>query len=138
MVQNFTETINTAIATLKEEQGEEIEENSQRVKRLDEKDECGTENMVIDRQMHGASEEQLTVIVRNLPEKENENVKNEVNGMLRDGLKLRNVTVERAEGQTNGGNDFKYEVIVAKLRNKHDKQQVMKIKSKLKDSSKYD
>ena len=72
--------------------------------------------MLIDRQMPGASEQQLNVIVRNLPEKGSANVKNEVNGMLRDGLKLRNVTVESAERKTNSGNDFNYGVKVAKLK----------------------
>ena len=36
---------------------------------------------------------------RNLPERENENVKNEVNEMLREGLKLCDVTAESAERQ---------------------------------------
>ena len=56
--------------------------------------------------------------------------------MLRDGLKLRNVTVESAERKANSGNDFKHGVIVAKFRSKDDKHQVMKNKTKLKDSSK--
>ena len=62
---------------------------------------------------------------------------NEVNGLLKDGLKLRDVTVESAERKTNVS-ESKSGVIVAKLINKDDKNKVMKNKSKLMDSRKYD
>ena len=59
----------------------------------------------------------------------NENVKDEVNGLLRDGLKLRDVAVESAERKTNNGNESKHGVIVAKFKSKDDKHRVMKNKN---------
>ena len=55
MLRKVTETMNTAVATLKEELGEEIDELAQRLKRLEYKDECETEIMVIDGEMPVAS-----------------------------------------------------------------------------------
>ena len=47
VVQKITETMNTQLQRLKRHYGNEIEVLTQRVKRLDDKDECDTERMVI-------------------------------------------------------------------------------------------
>ena len=136
VLRKFTETMKTAVTTLKEELGEEIDELTQRVKWLEDKDERGTERMKIDRQIPTVPEQQLNV--RNLPEIVYENVKDEVNELLRDGLKLRDVAVESAKRKTNNGNESKHGVIVAKFKSKDDKHRVMKNKNKLKDSKRYE
>ena len=63
---------------------------------------------------------------------------NAVNGLLKDGLKLCDVTIQSAERKTNNVSESKSGVIVATFRHKDDKSKVMKNKSKLSDSRKYD
>ena len=65
MLRKVTETMNTTLATLKEEFGEEIDELPQRLKRLEDEDEFETERIVIDGEMPVAPGKQLNVIVRN-------------------------------------------------------------------------
>ena len=78
----------------------------------------------------------LRIVLRNVPETRNENVIDTVNGIMRDGLRLRDVSVKKAErkqsdSQNNGRS--KAPVIVATLKSREDKQAVMDNKKKLKD-----
>lgn len=79
----------------------------------------------------------INVVIRNLPERENENVKNEVNGMIKDGLKLRDLDIESAVRKISS-TETRSGIVIAKLKSKEDKQTIMKNKSKLKDSRKYE
>ena len=78
----------------------------------------------------------LNVVIRNLPERHEENIKSEVNGLIKDGLKLRDIAVESAERKPSAV-DSRSGIVIAKLKNKEDKLAVMKNKSKLKDSRRY-
>lgn len=78
----------------------------------------------------------LNIVIRNLPESHSENTKNKVNSLLRDGLRLFDISVEDAE-RKRSYTDGKPGVIIAKMKNKHEKTRVMKEKSRLKDSRQF-
>ena len=78
----------------------------------------------------------LNIVIRNLPESHNENTKTRVNSLFRDGLRLSDVTVEEAD-RKQSHSDSKPGVIIARMKNKQEKQRVMKEKSRLKDSRQF-
>ena len=63
-------------------------------------------------------------------------IKNNVNALLRDGLRLSDVSVEEAE-RKQSHTDANPGVIIARLKNKHKKKHVMKELSLLKDSRQF-
>lgn len=75
----------------------------------------------------------LNIVVFGLPFSEAGNVKNKVDAVLKDGLKLRNVSVEHAIRKPSNKPN-KPGIVIAKCRNKEDKNAIMKNKRKLKDS----
>ena len=75
-------------------------------------------------------------MVRGLPEGQNENVLNKINGFIIDGLKLKNVAVIEAERKKSYSRD-RPGLIVAKCRSADDKELIMKTKRKLADSRNY-
>jgi len=76
------------------------------------------------------------IIIRNMSESSNENVPNRVNALLRDGMKLRSVTVDTAVRKRSSNN--KPGVIVASFRSAEDKQSAMSAKNKLKQNQQYE
>ena len=74
-------------------------------------------------------------MIRNLPESQSENVTEKVNSFVRDGLKLHTsvATTERKKARNPDENG----VVVAKCKNSEDKSKIMKEKSSLKDSRRY-
>jgi len=79
----------------------------------------------------------LRVVVRNLPETVNENVKDKVDSMIRDGLKIRDVQVDSAE-RKQPRHESDSGLAVAKFKDAGDKAKVMKAKRNLKDSRQYE
>ena len=77
-------------------------------------------------------------IVRNLPERENENTACEVIKILRDGLKFRDIAVESAVRKQNRQDDRKPGIIMVTCKSKEDKQTIMKSKRHLKDTRRYE
>ena len=75
----------------------------------------------------------LNIVVRNLAEGRDENVLNKVNGLIKDGLKLRDVSVDEAT-RKNPGRGGRAGLIVARCRSAKDKEDIMKAKRKLSDS----
>ena len=63
-------------------------------------------------------------------------MKSEVNELIKDGLRLRDVTVESAERKA-CAIENRTGIVIAKLKNKEDKVAVMKNKSKLKEIRSY-
>ena len=135
MFKRFTEMMNSAVSTVKEALGEEIDELEKRIRNIEEK-EVSENRMEIDVDQTANSGNNLNLVIRNLPEKPEENVKNEVNGLFKDGLRLRELTVESAERKTSASEN-RAGIVIAKLKSKEDKVTVMKNKSKLKDSRRY-
>ena len=141
VLRKLTGVVNTAVSTLKEELGEEIDDLSKRVKKLEEREEHGQERMIVDGasdQMSGSiNTTNMNMIVRNLPERENENTMAEVKCLIKDGLKIRDITVESAIRKSNNSGESKPGIVIAKFKSKDEKSTVMKSKNKLKDSRRY-
>ena len=79
----------------------------------------------------------MYVIVRNLPERENENMMVEVNCLIKDGLKIRDITVESATRKSNYSAETNPGIVIAKFKSKYEKSTVMKNKNKLKDHRRF-
>ena len=138
VMKKFADVMNTAVSTLKEELGEEIDELSQRIKKLEDREKVEQERMDVDSNSSVNLNASVNVIVRNLPERENESTVNEVNSLIKDGLNIRDITVVSAVRKVNSFDSSKTGVVVAKFRTKEEKYTVMKSKRKLKDSRRYE
>ena len=77
-------------------------------------------------------------ILRNFPEREREDINYEVTRVLKDGLKLRDIEIEKAERKPNRSNNGKPGIVIAKCKSKEDKHTIMRNKNKLKDSKRYE
>ena len=75
------------------------------------------------------------IVIRNLKERENENIKDRVNNII-DYLKVREVSVEAAEKKPNNYNS-KPGVVLATFYCNEDKEKVMKAKKNLRSSTRY-
>ena len=90
-------------------------------------------DMVKRKSIRDDNEDKFEIVIRNMPETEKENVLNKVNGLLRDGLHLKDIQFISAE-RKRSFKEGKYGVIVASLPNAGDKRKVLESKRKLKDS----
>ena len=75
----------------------------------------------------------MNIIIRNLPERQGENILSKVNGLLKDGLKLKDVGFLKAERKVSR-NPSKPGVIVAECHSSDDMWTILKAKTTLKDS----
>ena len=82
------------------------------------------------------SDRSLNVVIRGLPETDNENLNNKVNAVLRDGLQIRNVQIKSVERKPSNSSS-KPGVVITSFKSKKDKRKVMTAKSNLKDSRQY-
>ena len=126
-IRKVKEDIDSRISIVKEDLYDEIKDLNDKVADLNPGD---SEN-----------KREVNIILRNVPERTNEHVCDTVNAILKDGLRLRDVSATRAErlsNQNNGNKETdrstKSGLIVATLRNKDDKRKVMENKKKLNDS----
>ncbi|KAH3707564.1 hypothetical protein DPMN_066974 [Dreissena polymorpha] len=78
----------------------------------------------------------LNVVIRNLPETASGSTSSKVNAMLKDGLKLSNITVSRAE-RKKSRTESRPGVVIATFKCKEDKQTVMNAKPDLRHISQY-
>ncbi|KAH3746801.1 hypothetical protein DPMN_181217 [Dreissena polymorpha] len=78
----------------------------------------------------------LNVVIRNLPETASESTSSKVNAMLKDGLKLSNITVSKAE-RKKSRTESRPGVVIATFKCKEDKQTVMNAKPDLRHISQY-
>ena len=85
---------------------------------------------------HSERDISLNIVIRNLPESHNENIKNKVNSLLRDGLRLSDVSVDEAE-RKQSHTDTIPGVVIARMKSKQDKTRVMKEKRRLKESRQF-
>ena len=81
----------------------------------------------------GDQKRELNIGIRNLPESQNENVNTKVNGLLKDGLKLREITV------LNGirkpvRKHYQSGLIIATCKTREDNEHIMTAKNMLKES----
>ncbi|KAH3848896.1 hypothetical protein DPMN_091279 [Dreissena polymorpha] len=80
----------------------------------------------------------LNICIRDLPENEGENTKSKVDKLIKDGLKIKNVTCLNAERKPNRSNSNKPGFVIATMRSQDDKKQVLTNKSDLKDNRQYE
>ncbi|KAH3734627.1 hypothetical protein DPMN_041066 [Dreissena polymorpha] len=83
-----------------------------------------------------APDRSLSVVIRNLPETASDSTSAKVNAMLKDGLKLSNITVSKAE-RKKSRNESRPGVVIATFKCKEDKQTVMNAKSDLRHINQY-
>ena len=126
-IRKVKEDIDSRISIVKEDIYDEIKDLNDKVADLNSGD---SEN-----------KRELNIILRNVSERTNEHVCDTVNAILKDDLRLRDVSATRAErlsNQNNGNKETdrstKPGLIVATLRNKDDKRKVIENKKKLNDS----
>ena len=81
-------------------------------------------------------ERHLRVVVRNLPEAVNENIKQKVDSVIKDGLKIADINVVSAE-RKESWNDSRPGVVIAKFRNSEEKKRVMTAKTVLRNNRQY-
>ena len=79
----------------------------------------------------------LNIAIRNLAESDNENIMNKVDALIKDGLRLRNISCEKAVRKTARG-DNRNGVIIATCESADDKKEIMRNKSKLKERRQYE
>ena len=124
----------TILPTFKEEAGDEIDELNRRIKNLEEK-------VTTSGQSKAASTEndefKRSIVIRNLEERENENVKDRVNSLIYNGLKIDTITVESAN-RKQSRSDSRAGIIIAVCKSLKDKETIMKRKSDLKNSRRYE
>ena len=78
----------------------------------------------------------LNIVIRNLPQTHGENVLNKVNGLVKDGLKIKDVSVMTAERKANRS-DYEHGIVIAKCASANDKRKIMSNKRNLKSDRKY-
>lgn len=77
------------------------------------------------------------IVIRNLPESQNENVMAKVNVLFRDGLKLQNVQVSKVE-RKKAFRDNDHGIVVATCASSEQKKQIMSAKSVLQKSRRFE
>ena len=77
------------------------------------------------------------IVIRNMVQRENENVERRVNGLIQDSLRLRDISVAKAV-RKQSRSDSKPGLIIATMKSNEDKETVMKHKRHLKNSSRYE
>ncbi|MEW8548224.1 MAG: hypothetical protein AB2693_32370 [Candidatus Thiodiazotropha sp.] len=100
------------------------------------RDELKSHQPTMDHVSAQAKDLSLNIVIRNLPESQNENIMNKVNALFKDGLRLSDISVSDAE-RKQSRNDSNPGVIIAKLKSRNDKQRVMKEKFRLKDNRRF-
>ena len=125
-VSKMTKDINARIDIVKNDIYKEFDDLEAQVKDLSyEKTDLGPSGYI-----------DLRIVLRNVPGTRDKNVTDTVNGIIRDGLKLRDIEVVKAERKLSDrqqGHDSRPPVILASFKSTEDKRIVMSNKKKLKD-----
>ena len=122
--------IQTTIPTVQEKLGDETDNLTERIASLENRNKENdrlAERDSIDRNRR--------VVIRNLEERENENIRERVNNII-DYLNVKDVKIEAAERKTNSYNS-KPGVVLVSFYTYDDKEKVMKKKKDLRGSSRY-
>ena len=134
IVKSVKKVEETALPTLKEELGDEMDELNRRMKNLEEK--VGSNR----KEEEGCSQSdklKRCIIVKQLEERENENINDRVNSLIYNGLKLDNIKVESATRKPTKS-DTKPGIMVAVCKSMKDKDSIMQRKRDLKRSRRYE
>ena len=134
IVKSIKKVDETALSTLKEELGDEMDELNRRMKNLEEK--VGS-NRKEDEGCSQSDKLKRGIIVKQLEEMENENINDRVNSLIYNGLKLDNIKVESATRKPTKS-DTKPDIIGAVCKSMKDKESIMQRKRDLKRSRRYE
>ncbi|XP_071091296.1 uncharacterized protein MCAP_0864-like [Haliotis cracherodii] len=141
MIKRMEETVNIKLQEVREDMKCEIKQINNRISKIDSKQSTEIDN--VNKQLNdmksavGKKEEdliKLNLIFRNVIESEGENVKNKVNSVLKDGMRLKDVDIVHAERKSNREESRYPGVIVATCRSMEDKSLILQSKSKLQHS----
>ncbi len=121
LTDKFRTMVDEQIQSMKDEMNREITDLRQKVSHLEHKT-AGNDSC------------KQTIVIKNLPMTQGENVSQKVNSLIKDGLKLRDVEVERVE-RKESHLEGRHGHVIAKLRSVDHVKSVMKHKAKLKDST---
>lgn len=72
-------------------------------------------------------------VIQNLPESENENLLSKVSGLLKDGLRVRNIGIHSVE-RKKSNREGKPGIVIVKFKDSQDKRKVMELKKNLRES----
>ena len=122
----------TTLTTFKEGLGDDIDELNRRLKRLEEV----RPNGQIENKSQISDDLKRSIVIKNLEERENESVKDRVNILIYNGLRLDTIKVESATCKSSRS-ESKTGDIVAMCKSLKDKVDIMKQKSVLKRSRRY-
>ena len=78
-------------------------------------------------------ESKLRIVIRNLPENRNENIQNKVNGLLKDGLQLKDISLRSVE-RKKSNRENRAGIVLVCFDSFEDKRKVMETKRKLRDT----
>lgn len=127
--------------TVLKEVGDDINKAHDRMNRLDSSiktlQDLVSDVMSQNDPLSRVEEREQNIIIRNLPETENENTLNKVHSLIKDGLSLRDASCTRAV-RKQSRRKSQYGVIIATCRDKDTKADIMKAKSNLKHHRIYD
>ena len=123
----------TTLATMKEEMGNEFDAFNGRLKNLETTVRVTCQDTSV---QNNQGERRRKIVIRNLDERENENVLRKLNNIVSDGLKLRNISIESATRKINR-NTSKPGLIIATCKAVQDKESIMNQKRELKNSNRY-
>ena len=126
-------TEKTALATLKEEIGEDIDALADKIKGIEAKQQSNSATVP---SVEDDNEIKRRFIIRNLAERDNENIKQRVNNLVYDGMRL-DIIVKKAIRKFNRTNSNPG-IVIATCKTLKDKESVMNSKKELKRSRKYE
>ena len=133
---DITRVKETIIPTMDERIGDELEEIHNKVEVMEKDMRKRNREGPSNKQKDDGNARSKNIILRNFPERADEDIKRRVHYMIRDTMKLNNICVVSAERLTNN-NSSKPGIVKVTLDSKESKQRVMQHKKKLKDSSRY-
>ena len=121
----------TDLPTVQEKLGDEIDKLVERVTSLENK----KTTPYLDDKQERIDERKRKIVIRNLIERENVNIKDRVNNII-DYLNIKKICIESAERKVNNYNS-KPGVVIATFFTSDDKEKVIKVKRNLKDGTRY-
>ena len=123
----------TTLATMKEEMGDELDELHKKLNKLET---TVSETRQSNNMQNDQADRKRNIVIRNLDEREHENVLLRANNVISEGLKLRNISFESATRKISRNNS-KPGIIIATCKTDQDKESIMSVKRELKNSSRY-
>ena len=121
--------VHEEVQLVRNEFGAKMTAIEQRVKTLEDKPE------IMAAQPHPTQDLALNLVITKSPYTENENLINKINGLIKDGIKLKDVMIDEAKRKPAKNNTPG--LVICKCKSMEDKVKILKAKSALKKSRNY-